>query len=638
MRISSETGAYFDYNIRMNDLHSRIERLLPLVQNPAQYVGGEWNIVRKPGSPGRIRVAFVFPDTYAIGMSHLGLQVLYHVLNSLDGCACERAFLPWDDMESLMRRNGIPLWTLESFTPLAEFDVVAFSLQYELTYTNVLNALDLAGIPLRSADRGENHPLVVAGGPGALNPEPLADFIDLFVVGDGEETAPALVRAIAKAKSEKKSRRDALLDIARSNESFYVPAFVDVSYHPDVADVAQPPSAGASSDLTQARAPVPHKQHGTVASIKPNAPGIPFPVRAAVVSDLDAAAFPTKPVVPNTEVIHDRIALEIMRGCCHHCRFCQAGATRRPLRLRSVEKLCELADACYASTGCDEMSLTSLSSNDYPHMERLLAKLDARFRPLGVSLSVPSLRVGPSLMLLPELLSRVRKSGLTFAPEAATKDLADIIGKHIDLVDLRNGVREAFASGWDLVKLYFMVGLPGETDGDIAGIAALSKDISNLRREVGKGPANVNVTIAPFIPKPHTPLQWEPMAPVARLEQVRAALRDRLRDRRVQMKFHNINRSFLEGVFSRGDRRLGKVLEAAWKLGAKFDAWDEHFKPAVWDEAFKASGIDPAFYTSRPRAADEVLPWSFIDPGLPEGYLLSEKKNVDDLISARTSK
>jgi radical SAM superfamily enzyme YgiQ (UPF0313 family) len=304
--------------------------------------------------------------------------------------------------------------------------------------------------------------------------------------------------------------------------------------------------------------------------------------------------------------------------------------------VRSVEKLCELAGKCYAATGCDEISLTSLSSNDYPHMERLLAKLDARFRPLGVSLSVPSLRVAPNLGRLPEILSRVRKSGLTYAPEAASPDLAEIIGKRISLDDLLDAAREAYASGWDLVKLYFMVGLPGETERDVEAIADLARRVSGLRREFGKGPASVNLTVAPFIPKPHTPLQWTPMASVGYLERARAVLRDRLRERRIRVKFHNINRSFLEGVFSRGDRRLGRVIECAWRLGAKLDAWDEHFRPGLWDEAFRQCGLDPLFYTSRPRAEDEILPWSHIDAGLPEGHLLREKRRAEELISRRT--
>ena len=591
----------------MTSLHDRIERILPLVRTPAAYVGGEWNVCRKTVTDDMTRVALVFPDTYAIGMSHLGLQILYHVLNARDDVFCERAFMPWPDMEAHLRENDIPLYSLETFTPLSAFDVVAFSLQYEMTYANVLTILDLGGIPLHASERSPDDPLVVAGGPGALNPEPLADFIDLFVVGDGEETAPALVDVLRDARGLA-DRRERLTALARSNASFYVPSLYDVRYADD----------------------------GTLDALEPVVENIPFPVKAAVVRDLDAAPFPTAPIVPNTEVIHDRIALEIMRGCMHHCRFCHSGATRRPLRVRSVETLVELVKAAYASTGCDEISLTSLSSNDYPDLARLLAKLDAHFRPLSVNLSVPSLRVNAALMGLPELLARVRKSGLTFAPEAATSELGEIIRKNIRIDDLITGVREAYAAGWDLVKLYFMVGLPGETDADVDAIVPLAKRVSNLRRDLGGAPAKVNVTVAPFIPKPHTPFQWEPMAATPCLASVRDRLRSALRGRRIQIKFHNVQRSFLEAVFSRGDRRLGKVIETAWRTGARLDAWDEHFHPDVWHAAFDTCAIDPAFYALRPRDLNELLPWSHIDVGHPATALVDEKRALDALLAART--
>ncbi|HUW57554.1 MAG TPA: TIGR03960 family B12-binding radical SAM protein [Planctomycetota bacterium] len=589
----------------MLGLHDRVERILPLVQNPAQYVGGEWNVRRKEITPDTLRIVFAFPDTYAIGMSHVGLQILYHVLNDLEGVSCERAFMPWSDMEHQLRTNDIPLFSLETFTPLSEFDVVAFSLQYELTCTNVLAMLDLGGVPVLSAERTPDDPWVIAGGPGALNPEPLADFIDLFVVGDGEETAPLLARTLHERKdSGPFSRREVLLELARASASFYVPTLYDV-----------PGDGGA---------------------LRPTDTGVPFPITAAAVNDLDAAPFPTRPIVPNTEVVHDRIAIEIMRGCPHHCRFCQAGRARRPLRLRSVEKIVQLARDAYGSTGCDELALTSLSSNDYPHLDRLLAKLDAQFRPLGVSLSVPSLRLSENLMRLPELLGRVRKSGLTYAPEAASTDLAEIIGKHVVIDDLLAGVREAYAAGWDLVKLYYMVGLPGETDADVDAIVRLTRTVSDLRREFARGPAKVNVTVAPFIPKPHTPLQWEPMAPVAYLEGVREKLKKAWRRGRIRLKFHDIRRSLLEAAFSRGDRRLGKVLLEAYRRGARLDAWDEHFRADVWDDAFKACDIDPLDYSHRRRAEEEVLPWSHIDVGLPPDDLLTQKRHVEKLIGERS--
>jgi len=589
----------------MTELHERIQQILPLVRNPAQYVGGEWNVRRKLVTADTLRVVLVFPDTYAVGMSHLGLHILYDVLNDVEGVCCERAFMPWVDLADELARRRLPMFSLETFTPLGEFDVVAFSLQYELTCTNVLAMLSGGGVPLHSDERSTEDPLVVAGGPGALNPEPMADFIDLFVVGDGEETAPLLASALRKARAAA-TRRQMLLQLARASAAFYVPALYD----------ANGPEGSA---------------------VHPTEEGVPLPVRAAIVRDLDAAAVPTAPLVPNTEVVHDRIGLEIMRGCVHHCRFCQAGATRRPVRLRSVDSLVRLARESYANTGCDEISLMSLSSNDYPDLERLLLKLDAEFRPKGVSLSVPSLRVSPGLAKLPELLVRVRKSGLTFAPEAGTAELAEIIGKDISIEDLIRGVQAAYRVGWDLVKLYFMVGLPGETEEDIDAIVHLTRRISNLRRDLGKPPARVNVTVASFIPKPHTPLQWEPMAEGEYLRAVREKLRRALGGRRIRLKFHSIDRSILEGVLSRGDRRLGKVIEAAWRLGARLDAWEEQFHPELWEEAFASCGIDPGSYAHRGRDEDETFPWSHIDVGLPDGYLLTEKRRVETLIAKRSA-
>ena len=571
-------------------------RVLPFVERPGRYIGREMNAVAKDPASVAVRVALAFPDTYEIGMSHTGYQILYGLLNGLDGVAAERVFAPWPDMCDRMGRYDLPLFSLETRTPVGNFDVLGFSLQYEMCFTTVLMMLDLGGVPLRREDRSADDPIVIAGGPCALNPEPMADFIDLFLVGDGEEVMAPFARLVAQLKAEGVPRHEIIARAARDLPCAYAPALYTVAYEDD----------------------------GRVASVEPAHDDIPFPVRRAVVADLDAAYYPTAPVVPYVEVVHDRITLEIMRGCTRGCRFCHAGMIKRPVRHRSIDTLLRLAEEMYRNTGHNEISLVSLSSSDYPDFEDLVKRMSRVFNDRCVNIALPSLRVDESLVRLPQYVSTVRKSGLTIAPEAAREPLRRAINKDIRDDDLFNGVLAAYRAGWQSVKLYFMVGLPGETDDDVAAIVDLSQQVSAARREIGEGPAHVTVSVAPFVPKTHTPFQWHAMPPRAYFEEARARLLDRLRMRSVRLRFHHVNRSYLEAVFSRGDRRLGRVIETAYREGARFDAWDEHFDFDRWMAAFDTCGLGPDFYAARERTPDEVLPWDHIFAGVTKSFLLGE--------------
>ena len=570
--------------------------LLPFVTNPAQYVGGEVNAARKDWDAAAVRLCLAFPDTYAIGMSHLGSAIVYDVVNRRDDALCDRTFAPWGDAAERMGSLGLPLFAWQSRRPVRDFDLVGFSLQYEMLATNVLAMLDLAGIPLLAEERAEADPLVLAGGPGTNNPELMAPFVDLMLLGDAEAALPPFLDRFAALKASGASRDETLLALARELDFVYAPALWTPRWHDD----------------------------GRLAAIEPAADGLPETVRAARVPDLESAPFPTAPVVPEAETVHDRLTIEIMRGCPRRCRFCEAGRTKGPVRRRSPETILALARDGYAHTGYDEISLTSLSPSDHPDLKAILTTLDAEFGPQGVSLSLPSLRTNDQLELVPRLLGSVRKSGLTMVPEAGLPRLRRVIGKNIQDAHLFDGAREAWSRGWNLIKLFFMIGLPTETDEDLEAIGHLARKVSNLRRDVAKGRGKVNVAVANFVPKPHTPFQFHPMAGREYLHAARKRMYDVLKAKRLSVRIHNLDRSLLEGALARGDRRVGRAVLEAYRAGARFDAWDEAFRPEAWRTGFEAAGIDPAFYAHRGRDRDEVLPWDHADAGADREGLWQE--------------
>ena len=582
-----------------------MEAILSRVQKPARYTGGEYNAVVKDPKRVDTRVAMCFPDTYEIGMSNLGVRILYGLMNELPGVWCERVFAPWGDMEEEMRREGLPLYGLESGDPISGFDIIGFSLGYEMAYTNVLNMLDLAGVPLRSADRDEDAPLVIAGGTCAYNPEPLAPFVDIFSLGEGEEVTVELIRLYQRARREGWSRQD-LLSAAAGVPGLYVPSLYDVTYRED----------------------------GTVAAIVPRE-GAPGLVTKRIVQDLDKAYFPVKTIVPSTEIVHDRVMLEVFRGCIRGCRFCQAGYAYRPVRTRSPQLLVEQGIAACQDSGYQEMTLSSLSTSDYRPLEGLCDGLLEWCEPNKVSLSLPSLRADNFSMGLMQRLQHVRKSGLTFAPEAGTQRLRDAINKNVTEADLMNSCRTAFLGGWNTVKLYFMLGLPTETDEDVLGIADLAKKVLQLWRETApdkRRGCRITVSTACFVPKPHTAFQWE--GQVTREEYLRRVklLRDNMREKSIVYHWHDPDTSFLEAVFARGDRRLADVIETAWREGAKFDSWSEYFDLERWLRAFASRGLDPAFYANRVRSREEVLPWSRISTGVTPAFLWRERERAYEAV------
>lgn len=589
--------------------------VLPRVQRPSRYLGTEYNAVHKPWEKAAVRMAFAFPDLYEIGMSHLGLAILYGLVNDYEDFLLERVFAPAPDMEEELRRRSLPLFSLESYRPLHHFDVVGFTLQYELTYTNVLNMLDLAGIPLPADARGEEDPLVIGGGPGAFNPEPLAPFFDAFVLGDGEEVLPEILAIVKEAKTGNRGaggrsrlRRRELLRRLAGLAGVYVPSFYRVHYFPD----------------------------GRVAKVEPKEKGIPPRIVRRVVADLDRAYFPRRPIVPFMEVVHDRIMLEIMRGCTRGCRFCQAGMIYRPVRERTPEVLQKQAAALLRATGHREIALTSLSSADYTAIAGLARALVDAYGCLGVGISLPSLRADTFSVDLASQIERVRKTGLTFAPEAGTQRLRNVINKGVTEEDLLAACRAAFSAGWQRVKLYFMIGLPTETWEDLDGLAALAYRVlreAEVVRGGKRGKVEVTVSLASFVPKPHTPFQWEAQDPVARLEEKQAYLRQRLRDRRLRLSWHNPLMSLLEAVLARGDRRLGVVILGAWQRGARFDGWEEHFAWERWAKALEAAGLEASFYAHRQREREEVLPWDHLDTGVSRAFLWQENQRAKEGIT-----
>lgn len=576
-----------------------MEMILSRVQKPARYTGGEYNAVVKDRRSVDTRVALCFPDTYEIGMSNLGVRILYGLMNEQEGVWCERVFAPWGDMEAEMRREGLSLYGLESGDPISGFDVIGFSLGYELAYTNVLNMLDLAGLPLRTADRGEESPLIIAGGTCAYNSEPLAPFVDIFCLGEGEDVLLELLELYRRARNEGWRRRELLVAAARI-PGLYVPSLYEVTYGEDGVVTAVTPTEGAPSVVTK-----------------------------RIVQDFEHSYFPTKTIVPSTEIVHDRVMLEVFRGCIRGCRFCQAGYAYRPVRPRSPQRLLEQGIAACRDSGYQEMTLSSLSTSDYRPLEGLCDGLLDWCEPHKVSLSLPSLRADNFSMGLMERLQHVRKSGLTFAPEAGTQRLRDAINKNVTEEDLLTSCRTAFSGGWSSVKLYFMLGLPTETDEDVLGIAELARKVLQVWRDVTpnrRRGCRITVSTACFVPKPHTAFQWEPQ--VEREEYLRRVklLRDNMREKSITYHWHDPETSFLEAVFSRGDRRLADAIEAAWRDGAKFDSWSEYFSLERWLKALAACGLDPAFYANRTRSRDEVLPWSCVSTGVRTEFLWRERE------------
>jgi radical SAM family uncharacterized protein len=574
------------------------ENLLKQVQKPARYTGGEFNSVVKDKSKIKFRYAFCFPDNYEVGMSHLGMKILYSLVNAREDAWCERVFAPWDDMEKLMRENGVPLYALESGDDIKDFDMIGFTLQYELSYTNVLNMLDLAGLPVRSADRKDLTPLVVAGGPCACNPEPISAFIDLFMPGEGEEVTNEIIDLLIKHK-EMGSTKEEFLKEAAQIEGVYVPAFYDVSYNED----------------------------GTIKEVTPKN-GAPKKVKKRIISDLDSVFYPDKFVVPFIDIVHDRVVSEIFRGCIRGCRFCQAGFIYRPIREKSSDTVNRQSKALCENTGYDEISLCSLSTSDYTEIEQLIPKMFDWALKENINVSLPSLRVDNFSDELMEELKKVRRSGLTFAPEAGTQRLRDAINKNVTEEEVIRTAEKAFAGGWTAVKLYFMLGLPTETLDDVAGIADLAQTVvdtyyRNPDKPKGMG-VTVSISVASFVPKPFTPFQWEPQDTRDMLEEKQKHLLSCVKSKKIRVSYHESPTSLLEGVFARGDRKLCDVIESAWRRGSKFDSWDEFFNFQNWLDAFDEFGIDPAFYANRRRSFDEILPWDMFDYGIRREFLEEE--------------
>ena len=578
-------------------MDKRLERILPRVQKPARYTGGEYNAIKKDPKTVDTRVAFCFPDTYEIGMSNLGMRILYGVMNHMDGVWCQRVFAPWGDMEEEMRRAQIPLFALESGEPIADFDIVAFSVGYEMAFTAILNMLDLAGIPLHSAQRTGLTPLVIAGGTAMYNAEPIADFVDIVSLGEGEDVTVELIELHRKARKENWSKAE-FLHRAAQVPGLYVPSLYEVNYNAD----------------------------GTVKEIIPR-DGAPKVVRKRIVQDMDKSYYPAHTIVPSTEIVQDRVTLELFRGCIRGCRFCQAGYVYRPVRNRSKDLCVRYGMEACNDSGYQEVTLSSLSTSDYPPLTELCDDLEEFCRDRHVNLSLPSLRADNFSMSLMQRLAKGRKTGLTFAPEAGTQRLRDVINKNVTQEELLASCHTAFAGGYNAVKLYFMLGLPTETDEDVLGIADLAARVMHAWRESASNKqrgVRITVSTSWFVPKPHTAFQWEPQISKEEYERRVKLLREAITTKTVTYNWHDSDTSFLEAVLARGDRRMCKVLETAWRKGAKLDAWEEYFSLDRWLEAFEECDLDPHFYANRQREKDEIMPWSMISSGVTEAYLWHE--------------